>query len=68
MVVLGERWRQHCSMLTALRCGDTVALARLLDLGLDSDLTFRLGGGSRTALCLAVERGDTKVVRLLLER
>jgi ankyrin repeat protein len=35
---------------------------------LDADLTFQLGGCRRPALCLAVERGHSKLVRLLLAR
>lgn len=68
MVVLQQRWRQHSSMLAALRRGDAVALEVLLEAGLDCDTTFRLGGGARPALCLAVEQGNPKLVKMLLER
>ena len=55
-------------MLSALRSGDTALLCSLLDLGLDCDLTFRLGGWSRPAVCLAVERGHVKLVEELCAR
>ena len=71
--------------MVEFRAGDSVALTNLLDNGLDSDTSFRLGGGTRyvyllsnqsiqvlfsprPALCLAVEHGHAKMVRLLLER
>ena len=68
MVVLQQWWRLQSKMLSALRTGDSLALETLLDLGLDADLTFQLGGCRRPALCLAVERGHSKLVRLLLAR
>ena len=68
MVVLQQRWRLQCTMLSALRSGDTHSLSALLDLGLDCDLTFRLGGWSRPAVCLAVERGHAKMVEELCAR
>ena len=34
-------------LLVPLRSGDALALTRLLDNGLDSDISFRLGGGAR---------------------
>ena len=33
--------------MVAFRAGDSVALTNLLDNGLDSDTSFRLGGGTR---------------------
>ena len=33
--------------MMAFRAGDSVALSSLLDNGLDSDTSFRLGGGAR---------------------
>jgi len=68
MVALQQYWRLQARMLSALRSGDSCALETLLDLGLDADLTFQLSGGRRPALCLAVERGHSKLVRLLLAR
>ena len=55
-------------MLSALRSGDISELSSLLDLGLDCDITFRLGGWSRPAVCLAVERGHGKLVEELCAR
>lgn len=55
-------------MLTALRVGDIQALELLLDLGVDPDTTFKLGGCLRPALALAVERGYTKLVKALCAR
>ena len=51
MVVLQQWWRLQSKMLSALRTGDSLALETLLDLGLDADLTFQLGGCRRPALC-----------------
>ena len=33
--------------MVSFRAGDSVALTSLLDNGLDSDTSFRLGGGTR---------------------
>ena len=68
MVALQQGWRLQSRMLTALRSGDVMALDFLLNLGLDVDSTFRLGGWSRPALCLAVERGYNKLVEMLVAR
>ena len=56
------------SGLAAVRTGDSVSLSRLLDCGLDCDVTFQLGGGARPALCVAAEGGHCKVVLQLLAR
>ena len=68
MVGTQKAWQLQCSMLSALRSGDTSLLRSLLDSGLDCDITFRLSGCSRPAVCLAVERGHVGLVELLCAR
>ena len=68
MVGTQKTWQLQCSMLSALRSGDTSLLRSLLDSGLDCDITFRLSGCSRPAVCLAVERGHVGLVELLCAR
>ena len=68
MVVLQQEWRLYARMLSSLRSGDCAALESLLDLGLDPDTSFQLGGWARPALCLAAERGYAKLVALLCTR
>ena len=68
MVVIQQRWRLQSRMLSALRTGDEASLHALLNLGLDADTAFKLGGWSRPAVCLAVERGYSKLVDLLCSR
>jgi len=68
MVGSHKNWQLQCSMLSALRSGDSSMLSSLLDSGLDCDITFRLSGCSRPAVCLAVERGHVGLVELLCAR
>ena len=55
-------------LFVLLRWGDCNGLETILDMGADVDSTFRLGGGNRPALALAVERGYTKLVELMCQR
>jgi ankyrin repeat protein len=52
-------------LLTAVRNGDAAAVKALLDQGVAVDTKFRY---DRTALSFAADRGNTEMVKLLLER
>jgi len=55
-------------MLRSIRSGDHSELVRLLDQGMDCDQTFAISGSHRSALCLALEQGHTKIVEELCKR
>ena len=66
--MVGYSWSLHSKFLLALRNGDYSACSNLLNIGMDCDHPFQLGGGDQPAICVAVNGGHDDLVRLLVER
>ncbi len=55
-------------MINAIRKKDGSAVLKLLNQGMDPNKIYREGDTSRGFLSFAIEAGDEKIVRLLLEK